>query len=158
MARKTGTGKSFHVFEHQMDVDGLARDRPLVAEYFHAIDQLYDAVGLLADQAGEAAVVIADGLFEKLRGTADSRKRILDLVCEHGRERAHRTGRPAVGELLDAIARLSPRDRQLLGLRFIADLDTASVGAIVGLNAESARRAIGRALDRLRFLVKGGLT
>jgi RNA polymerase sigma-70 factor (ECF subfamily) len=65
--------------------------------------------------------------------------------------------RLAAGELLDALARLSPRDRQLLGLRFVADLDTASVGAIVGLSAESARRAIGRALDRLRFLVKGGM-
>jgi RNA polymerase sigma-70 factor, ECF subfamily len=61
----------------------------------------------------------------------------------------------AAGELLNALARLSPRDRQLIGLRFVADLDTASVGAIVGLSAESARRAIGRALDRLRFLVKG---
>jgi RNA polymerase sigma-B factor len=61
------------------------------------------------------------------------------------------------GELLNALARLSPRDRQLLGLRFVADLDTASVGAIVGLSAESARRAIGRALDRLRFLVTGGV-
>jgi RNA polymerase sigma factor (sigma-70 family) len=62
----------------------------------------------------------------------------------------------AAGELLEAVARLSPRDRQLLGLRFVADLDTASVGAIVGLSAESARRAIGRALDRLRVLVGGG--
>lgn len=65
--------------------------------------------------------------------------------------------RLAAGELLDALARLSPRDRQLLGLRFVADLDTTSVGAIVGLSAESARRAIGRALDRLRLLVSGGL-
>ncbi|TMG60442.1 MAG: sigma-70 family RNA polymerase sigma factor [Chloroflexi bacterium] len=65
--------------------------------------------------------------------------------------------RLSAGELLEAIARLSPRDRQLLGLRFVADLDTASVGQIVGLSAESARRAIGRALDRLRVLVSGGL-
>ena len=65
--------------------------------------------------------------------------------------------RLAAGELLAAIARLSPRDRQLLGLRFVADLDTASVGQIVGLSAESARRAIGRALERLRVLVSGGM-
>jgi RNA polymerase sigma factor (sigma-70 family) len=64
--------------------------------------------------------------------------------------------RLAASELLEAIARLSPRDRQLLGLRFVADLDTASIGQIVGLSAESARRAIGRALDRLRVLVSGG--
>ncbi len=65
--------------------------------------------------------------------------------------------RLSADELLGSIARLSPRDRQLLGLRFVADLDTASVGQIVGLSAESARRAIGRALDRLRVLVSGGV-
>jgi len=59
-------------------------------------------------------------------------------------------------ELLEAIGSLSPRDRQLLGLRFVADLDTASVGLIFGLSAESARRAIGRALERLRAQVSGG--
>jgi len=64
--------------------------------------------------------------------------------------------RLSAGELLQAVARLSPRDRQLLALRFVADLDTASVGVIVGLSAESARRAIGRALDRLRLLISGG--
>ncbi len=65
--------------------------------------------------------------------------------------------RLAAGELLAAIGRLSPRDRQLLGLRLVADLDTASVGQIVGLSAESARRAIGRALERLRSVVKEGV-
>ena len=39
-------------------------------------------------------------------------------------------------------------------LRFGADLDTAAVGEAVGLSAESARRAIGRALERLRLLIK----
>lgn len=65
--------------------------------------------------------------------------------------------RLSAGELLDAIARLPPRDRELLALRFVADLDTATVGQIVGLSAESARRAIGRALERLRVLVSGGV-
>jgi len=60
-------------------------------------------------------------------------------------------------ELLEAMARLSPRDRQLLGLRFVADLDTESVGEIVGLSAESARRAVGRALARLRGVLGGGV-
>ena len=60
-------------------------------------------------------------------------------------------------ELLEAMARLSPRDRELLGLRFVADLDTESVGEIVGLSAESARRAVGRALARLRGVLDGGV-
>jgi RNA polymerase sigma-70 factor, ECF subfamily len=57
-------------------------------------------------------------------------------------------------ELLKNVRRLSPRDRELIALRFGADLDTAAVGEAVGLSAESARRAIGRALVRLRVLIK----
>ena len=48
-----------HVIEHDMDVDRLALDRALVGEHLHAVDQLHDAVGLVADQARERAVVVA---------------------------------------------------------------------------------------------------
>jgi RNA polymerase sigma-70 factor (ECF subfamily) len=65
--------------------------------------------------------------------------------------------RATTAEIYDAIARLSPRDRELLALRFGSDLSTAEVGLNVGLSAESARRAIGRALDRLRVLLNGGV-
>lgn len=57
-------------------------------------------------------------------------------------------------EMLRSVLRLTPRDRELIALRFGADLDTAAVGEAVGLSAESARRAIGRALERLRGLLK----
>lgn len=62
--------------------------------------------------------------------------------------------RLSAAELLSNVRRLSARDRELIALRFGADLDTAHVGEAVGLSAESARRAIGRALDRLRVLIK----
>ena len=45
---------------------------------------------------------------------------------------------------------MSHRDRMLLALRYGADLDTDEVGAAVGLNPDSARKAIRRALGRLR--------
>jgi RNA polymerase sigma-70 factor (ECF subfamily) len=86
-------------------------------------------------------------LTERLARSAPAVVNLEDVAVE----------RLAAGEVIDAIARLSPRDRELLGLRFVADLDTAAVGAIVGLSAESARRAIGRALDRLRVFVSGGI-
>ena len=62
--------------------------------------------------------------------------------------------RVSAAELLGSVRRLSPRDRELIALRFGADLDTGAVGEAVGLSAESARRAIGRALERLRLLIK----
>ena len=45
---------------------------------------------------------------------------------------------------------LSLRDRMLLALRYGAGLETAEVGAAVGLNSDSAGKAIRRALGRLR--------
>jgi RNA polymerase sigma-70 factor (ECF subfamily) len=62
--------------------------------------------------------------------------------------------RVSAAELLGTVRRLPARDRELIALRFGADLDTAAVGDAVGLSAESARRAIGRALERLRVLIK----
>ncbi|MDQ6722606.1 MAG: sigma-70 family RNA polymerase sigma factor [Candidatus Dormibacteraeota bacterium] len=54
-------------------------------------------------------------------------------------------------EDLHAQIRLLPlRDRTLMALRFGAGLDTAEVGAAVGLSPDSAGKAIRRALARLR--------
>jgi RNA polymerase sigma-70 factor (ECF subfamily) len=64
--------------------------------------------------------------------------------------------RATSAEIYAAMARLNARDRELLALRFGSDLSTAEVGGVVGLSAESARRAIGRALDRLRAKLAGG--
>jgi RNA polymerase sigma-70 factor, ECF subfamily len=52
---------------------------------------------------------------------------------------------------LHAQIRLLPhRDRTVLALRYGVGLDTAEVGAAVGLNPDSASKAIRRALARLR--------
>lgn len=45
---------------------------------------------------------------------------------------------------------LSHRDRVLVALRYGAGLDTAEVGAAVGLSPDSAGKAVRRALGRLR--------
>ena len=82
-----------------MNVDWLATDRPLVAEHLHAIDQFDDAIGLFADQAGEYAIFVVGRLLEQLRGTADARQRVLDLMSKHRRKRNHGTGSAAMREL-----------------------------------------------------------
>lgn len=65
--------------------------------------------------------------------------------------------RSTASEVYLAIARLNARDRELLALRFGSELSTSEVGTIVGLGAESARRAIGRALERLRVVLSKGV-
>lgn len=62
-------------------------------------------------------------------------------------------GRIRDEEIQAQLRRLGPRDRILIGLRYGAGLNTAEVGAAVGLGPESAGRAIRRALDRLRRLL-----
>ena len=53
-------------------------------------------------------------------------------------------------ELHASLLRLPMRDRTLLALRFGLDLDLEHVGAAVGLSADSAGKAVRRALARLR--------
>ena len=97
--REAGLRELLHVVEHDVDVDRLALDRPLVGEHLHAVDQLHDAVGLVADQPRQRAVVVVGGLLEQLRGAADAGQRVLDLVRQHRGERDDRARRAAMGEL-----------------------------------------------------------
>jgi RNA polymerase sigma-70 factor, ECF subfamily len=53
-------------------------------------------------------------------------------------------------DLVAHLRRLPHRDRTLLALRYGLGLNTDEVGAAVGLNADSAGKAIRRALARLR--------
>ena len=62
---EAGLRQPFDVFEHDVDVDRLALDRPLVGEHFHAVDEFHDAVGLVADQPRQRAVVVVDRLLEQ---------------------------------------------------------------------------------------------
>ena len=82
---------------------------------------------------------------ERLR-PGDQSRTVEEIVVE----------RVTVSEIVEAMTHLAPRDRELLALRFGADLETAEVAARVGLSADSARRAISRALARLRHVLAGG--
>ncbi len=65
----------------------------------HAIDQLDDAVGLLADQPGQGAIRIIGLCFEKLGGAPYAGQRILDFMRQHRGHGGDRTRAAAVGEL-----------------------------------------------------------
>ena len=96
---EAGLRQPFYVFEHHVDIDGLALDRAFVGEDFHAIDEFHDTVGFVANQPRQRAVVVVRRLLEKLRGPADAGERILDLVGEHGGQRDHRARGAAMREL-----------------------------------------------------------
>ena len=70
-----------------MDVDRLVLVVAHRRERLHAVDELHDAVGLVADQPRQGAILVLDGSFEQLGGPADAREWVLDLVSQHGGQR-----------------------------------------------------------------------
>jgi hypothetical protein len=82
-----------------MNVDGLRAQRALVAEHLHAVDQVADAIGLRADELCQRPVLVSQARLQQLRGAADSRQRVLDLVRQHRRHAGDRAGRGAVRQL-----------------------------------------------------------
>ena len=123
-----------HVIEHVVDVDGLFRQRPLVAEHLHAVDEIADAIGLRADQLRQGAIGVAEVLLEKLRGAADARQRVLDLVGQHRGEARYRARGGAMGQLaLDHLRHvpLLQHEHDEAGLvRHRAAIDVDQLGAL----------------------------
>jgi RNA polymerase sigma-70 factor (ECF subfamily) len=96
------------------------------------------------------------------RDSASRRQRLRDLAERLGATvvRESESVEDAVlarlrdAELHAQMRRLPLRDRTLLALRYGAGLDSGQVGDAVGLNSDSAAKAIRRALARLRALLE----
>ena len=78
---------------------GIAVDRPLVGKDLHAVDQRDDAVGLVGDEPGQRAVLVAQPALQQLRGAADAGQRVLDLMRQHRRQAGDRARGAAMRHL-----------------------------------------------------------
>jgi RNA polymerase sigma-70 factor (ECF subfamily) len=58
--------------------------------------------------------------------------------------------RDELRNVLAVLERMSPRDRELVGLRLAADLPFAEIGRVLGISEHAATVATRRALQRLR--------
>lgn len=58
-----------------------------------------------------------------------------------------------VGRMLDAVATLTPADRELIGLRYGSGLETSEMAQILGISEGSVRTRMWRVLGRLRKAV-----
>ena len=56
-------------------------------------------------------------------------------------------------DLADAVARLDLRDRELIALRYGADLKAKDIAALLGQRTNTVEVALHRALDRLRLVL-----
>ena len=78
------------------------------------------------------------------------RRRMVREVALAGDGDASDPDRAALIDLRNALARLEPADRALLGYRFVAGLDSAEIGQALGLSASAARVRLSRLIARLR--------
>jgi RNA polymerase sigma-70 factor (ECF subfamily) len=57
---------------------------------------------------------------------------------------------PVSLDMANVLARLKPEERTLIALRYAAGLDSAEIGAVLGMSASGVRSRLDRLLDRLR--------
>jgi RNA polymerase sigma-70 factor (ECF subfamily) len=125
----------------------------------------------LAQDAAQAALWIAWRKLPSLRDPARLRPWLMAVAANEARavlrrQRRHpiveltiATDETGVGDpgdeirqvdLSNALHRLSPEDRALVALRYLADLDSAEIGALTGRSASGVRTRLSRVLDHLR--------
>jgi len=126
----------------------------------------------VAQDAAQAALWIAWRKLPSLRDPARLRPWLMSVAVNEARaiiRRQHRHqvveltiaakatsrgGDPgdAIGrtDLSNALHRLSPEDRSLVALRYLAELDSSEIGSLTGRSASGVRTRLSRVLDHLR--------
>ena len=126
----------------------------------------------LAEDAVQSAWMIAWGKLASVRQPLQVRSWLLTIAVNEARQIVRRRRRvsvveidpqvpagartdPAVGigrlDLIRALARISPEDRALLALRYVAGVDATELGALTGRSASGTRARLSRLTSRLRM-------
>jgi RNA polymerase sigma-70 factor (ECF subfamily) len=125
----------------------------------------------LAQDATQAALWNAWRKLPSLRDPASLRPWLMSVAANEARTIARRERRHPVVELAmatdaagsaqpadeidqidlgNALRRLTPDDRALVALRYVASLDSAEIGTLTGRSASGVRTRLARLLDRLQ--------
>lgn len=130
----------------------------------------------LAEDAVQSAWLIAWKKLHSLRDPDRVRPWLLSVALNEARQIVRRRrgpvveidveapgdprGDPGAGierlDLLRALARLSPDDRALLAMRYVVDVGSEELGAVVGTSPSAARMRLSRIVDRLRKELRDG--
>ena len=89
IARKTGDRDLDRAVKERVDVLRPAFERLIAREMLHPVDERGDPIDLVDDQLGEWPRRLARIAFQQLRGAANAREWVLDLMSQH-RRRARR--------------------------------------------------------------------
>jgi RNA polymerase sigma-70 factor, ECF subfamily len=123
----------------------------------------------LAEDAVQAAWAIAWRRLGTLRDPSRLRPWLMTVAANEARQMARSSRRRTIRELVvggptsspgpdraasidlgNALAHLDPKDRILIGLRFVAGLDSEAIGREVGMSASGVRVRMHRLMARLR--------
>lgn len=124
----------------------------------------------LADEAVAAAWPIAWRTLDRLRDPQRLRSWLMSIAANQARQMARARRRRSVREirvqgtdepvqsrnrdaeidLTNALATLSPDERALLALRYVAGFDSNELARATGLSASGTRAKMARLLDRMR--------
>ena len=133
---------------------------------------LIASVGVVdADDCWQETWLSALRAYPKLRDGSNLRAWVMTIahrkVIDHARGRARRAvpvaeaeqlagaapapaGGGGDGELWHQVARLAPKQRTAVSLRFLVDLSHAEIGEVMGISEAAARRNVHDGLNRLR--------
>ncbi len=104
----------------------------------------------LRDPARLRAWLMSVAANEARQIMRSQRRRTVRELAVDGLASSPDPDRSALIDLANALADLDLRDRTLLGLRYIADLDSEAIGRELGLSASGVRVRLHRLLGRLR--------
>jgi RNA polymerase sigma-70 factor (ECF subfamily) len=123
----------------------------------------------VAEEAEQSAWAVAYRRLKDLRDPERLRPWLMSVAANEARQIARSRRRRTVRELAvaastgpldvdhaamidlaDALARLDPKDRAIVGLRFIGGFGSAEIGQAMGMSAPSVRVRLHRLLERLR--------
>ena len=78
------------------------------------------------------------------------RRRSVREIVVAGSTRPHEVDQAAILDLAAAVGRLDPKDRAIVGLRFLGGFESAEIGRLMGMSASGVRVRRHRLLERLR--------
>lgn len=108
-------------------------------------------LGTLRDPARLKAWLMSVAANEARQIMRSQRRRTVRELVIDGPASSPDPDRSALMDLANALGDLDYRDRTLIGLRYIAELDSEAIGRELGLSASGVRVRLHRLLGRLRM-------
>lgn len=139
-----------------VDETGIAEE--VVQDAFAAIYRRWDSIRDKQAAPGYLRTSVVNASRSVLRRRMTARKHLRVVAEETGEPADHRVMLAADHDLVRrALAELPARQREVLTLRFVAELSDADIAAATGLSPAGVRSASSRGLAALRTALGGQL-